>query len=212
MAVIELIFPRFKTDPASLEEIERDWPVISKILLDPNPGLLHAYRGWILTEDGQDVREAYKEFLLFEWNKADSFHAFLGSEQFAAFAGSIRHLVTGPSTLQLFETNCSPREMASAPVVEIIRVGIFNSENIEASLQTWGKISHSLSGKASVTYGKCLNLERDIVMGIIGWPSLKDRSELSREGDFMEALDSFKLLGKVSHITVDIDPIELGTL
>jgi hypothetical protein len=28
----------------------------------------------------------------------------------------------------------------------------------------------------------------------------------------VEALDSFKLLGKVSHITVDIDPMELGTL
>jgi hypothetical protein len=65
MAVIELIFPSIKTDLASLEEIERDWPVISKRLINPNPGLLHAYRGWILTEDGQDVREAYKEFLLF---------------------------------------------------------------------------------------------------------------------------------------------------
>lgn len=65
MAITELIFPSIKTDPASLQVLERDWPTLSKRLIDPNPGLLHAFRGWILTEDGLDVREAYREFLLF---------------------------------------------------------------------------------------------------------------------------------------------------
>ncbi|KAJ6035596.1 uncharacterized protein N7446_010357 [Penicillium canescens] len=130
MAITELIFPSVKTDSASLKELERDWPRLSKGLIDPNPGLLCAFRGWILTEDGLDVREAYKEFLLFEWDSADSFHAFIGSQQFAAFASSIRHLVTGPPTLQLFETNLSPRDAASAPVVEIIRSSNLGKEVI----------------------------------------------------------------------------------
>jgi hypothetical protein len=65
MAITELIFPSVKTDSASLKELERDWPSLSKGLTDPNPGLLYAFRGWILTEDGLDVREAYREFLLF---------------------------------------------------------------------------------------------------------------------------------------------------
>jgi hypothetical protein len=65
MAITELIFPSVKTDSASLKELERDWPSLSKGLTDPNPGLLCAFRGWILTEDGLDVREAYREFLLF---------------------------------------------------------------------------------------------------------------------------------------------------
>jgi len=65
MAVTELIFPCVKPDPATLETLERDWPSLSKGLTDPNPGLLCAFRGWVLTEDGLNVRDAYKEFLLF---------------------------------------------------------------------------------------------------------------------------------------------------
>lgn len=65
MAVTELIFPSIKTDPDSLNEIEQNWPTISKRLIDPNPGLLSAFRGFILSEDGVDVRDAYREFLLF---------------------------------------------------------------------------------------------------------------------------------------------------
>lgn len=65
MAITELIFPSVKTDPTSLEVLERDWPSLSKGLIVPNPGLLHAFRGWVLTEDGLDVREAHREFLLF---------------------------------------------------------------------------------------------------------------------------------------------------
>lgn len=65
MAITELIFPRVKTDQGTLEELERDWPKLSKGLTNPNPGLLHASRGWVLTENGKHVRDAFKEFLLF---------------------------------------------------------------------------------------------------------------------------------------------------
>ena len=65
MAIIELIFPRVKPDHATLETLEKDWPTLSKGLTHPNPGLLHTFRGWVLTEDGKDVREEYHEFLLF---------------------------------------------------------------------------------------------------------------------------------------------------
>lgn len=65
MAVIELIFPKFKPDQASIDELERDWPIISPKLTNPNPGLLRAFRGWILTENGRNVREENRAFLLF---------------------------------------------------------------------------------------------------------------------------------------------------
>lgn len=79
MAITELVFPKVKTDQASLEEIERGWPEFSKILTTPNPGALCAFRGWILTEDGRDVREEHREFLLFgKSHKSDKFFAHLG--------------------------------------------------------------------------------------------------------------------------------------
>ena len=65
MAITEFVFPKIKTDQASLDEIEREWPIVSKKLTTPNPGALCAFRGWVLTENGHDVREAHREFLLF---------------------------------------------------------------------------------------------------------------------------------------------------
>ncbi|KAJ5679761.1 hypothetical protein N7462_008005 [Penicillium macrosclerotiorum] len=216
MAITELIFPSVKTDSASLKELERDWPSLSKGLIDPNPGLLNAFRGWILTEDGLDVREAYREFLLFEWNSADSFHAFIGSEQFAAFAGSIRHLVTGPPTLQLFETKFSPRDAASANLVEIIRLGVSSSENVEQSLQVWEKASRNLGGNGesttSVTYGRSSNLEKNVIMGIIGWQNVKEHHDISQKKIWSETLESLKSLGEVSQITVNIEAMNLSVL
>ena len=114
--------------------------------------------------------------LVIEWVKAECFHAFIKSDQFGSFAASIKHLVNGPPMLQLFETNISPREAASASVVEIIRLSISTPENVEISTQAWERISRFLSGKkASVTYGTSSNLENDVVTGIIGWHSLEVR-------------------------------------
>lgn len=64
MAVTELIFPKIKTDPASVDQVEREWPIASKTLINPNPGLLCAFRGWVLTENGRNVRGENREFLL----------------------------------------------------------------------------------------------------------------------------------------------------
>lgn len=64
-------------------------------------------------------------------------------------------------------------------MVEIIRVSVSNSENVEESLQVWEKASRHLAGNeegtTSVTYGKSSNLAKDVIMGIIGWQNLKVR-------------------------------------
>ncbi|KAJ5797549.1 uncharacterized protein N7503_006845 [Penicillium pulvis] len=213
MAFTELVFPCVKPDPATLETLERDWPKLSKGLTDPNPGLLSAFRGWVLTEDGLDVRKDYKEFLLLEWNSADSFNAFVGSEQYAAFAGSIKHLLTGPPTLQFFETKLSPKDAASASMVEIIRVTLPNSEDVEEGLQVWEKACRHLASNgestASVTYGKSKNLDKDVVVGIIGWQTSKEQQDMSQDEVWSGTLESLKSLGKVSQIIVDIDVMDL---
>ncbi|KAJ6120946.1 hypothetical protein N7523_005226 [Penicillium sp. IBT 18751x] len=213
MAIIELIFPRVKTDHVTLELLEKDWPTLSKGLTHPNPGLLHAFRGWVLTEDGENVRDAHREFLLFEWNAADSFHDFVGSEQFAAFASSIRHLVTGPPTLQLFETRSSPKAAASASIVEIIRTELSSLENVEASLQVWKKMDSFLVSEGGVrgcaTYGTSLNLEETTVVGMIGWLHQEDRMRASQDDEFLGFMNTLKSFGKLSSITVEIDAMEM---
>ncbi|CEJ60716.1 hypothetical protein PMG11_09279 [Penicillium brasilianum] len=213
MAITELIFPKVKPDQASLDELERDWPTISKRLTHPNPGLLSAYRGWVLTENGRNVREEHREFLLFEWEKAEHFHAFIVSEQFKNFAASIRHLVNGPPTLQLFDTNLSPQDAASSSSIEIFRVAVPNAKNAETVLQTWKHISQKAKerygDKAAVTYGKSQNLEQEVVAGIIGWSELEDCVPNNQESVLVDSLESMKSLGELSNITVAIEAMDL---
>ena len=114
-----------------------------------------------------------------EWNKVESFHTFIASDQFKTFAASIRHLITGPPTLQLFETTISPKYAASASSIEIYRVAVSNAENAEAVLQTWEEISRkakeTYGDKVSVTYGMSQNLESEVIGGIIGWSNQEVR-------------------------------------
>jgi hypothetical protein len=108
-----------------------------------------------------------------------SFHNFLKSEQFNDAVSSIKHLMAGPPTLQLFDTNAGPKDAASSPVVEIIRTSISESHNVDASLEAWKKLSRHLScSQIPVAFGKSSNLENEVVAGIIGWQGSMVRSLL----------------------------------
>ncbi|OOQ90589.1 hypothetical protein PEBR_03767 [Penicillium brasilianum] len=213
MAVIELIFPKFKPDQGTIDEMERDWPIIFEKLTNPNPGVLCVFRGWILTENGRNVREENRGFLLFEWNKVESFHSFVASDQFAGFAALIRHLVTGPSTLQLCETNLSPKDAASASSIEVIRVTVPSAENAKAALEIWEKISLKAKArfgdKVGITYGKSQNLDEEVIAGIIGWSRPEDCVQATEAGVLADFFQSLRELGDLSHITVELGAMEL---
>ena len=63
MTITELIFPALKANKASIGEVEPDWPTLSKGLTHPNPGLLNAFRGWVVAADEQDARDAHQELI-----------------------------------------------------------------------------------------------------------------------------------------------------
>lgn len=73
MAITELIFPALKPTKEVIDEVEEKWPTLSNALVNPNPGLLSAFRGWVISENGKDVRDQYREVLLF--GKDPSSHA-----------------------------------------------------------------------------------------------------------------------------------------
>lgn len=64
MPFTELVFPPLKTDKATIEEVNRDWPIAARLLTVPNPGMLSVFRGWIRTENDQDMRDAFREIVV----------------------------------------------------------------------------------------------------------------------------------------------------
>lgn len=94
----------------------------------------------------------------------------------------IRHLVTGPPSLQIYDTNVSPKDAGLSPVVEIIRAPVSDAESVQAAERVWEGLSRFLAAqpsKCSVTYGKSLNLESSLFVGIVGWASHEVGESLS---------------------------------
>ncbi|KAJ5156814.1 hypothetical protein N7492_009617 [Penicillium capsulatum] len=207
MAITELIFPSIKTDPKSLEEIETNWPTFSSLLIDPNPGLLHAFRGWVVSEEDKDVTKDFKEFLLFEWKEEAAFHSFVTGQQFATFASTVRHLLNGPPTLQLFDTNVSPKDIGLAPVMEVIRVPIQSPEAAGTAVKVWKTISQVVMEEGSknhVLHGTSTNLENSLFVGIVGWAS--------PEESFQSGLNMLSTLGDASRVAVEVSALDLPAL
>lgn len=64
MAITELVFPVLKRDTATIEDFTRNKHEYALKLTSPNPGLLSAFRGWVVYEDEKDVRDECREFLI----------------------------------------------------------------------------------------------------------------------------------------------------
>ncbi|KAK9427289.1 hypothetical protein V1505DRAFT_380646 [Lipomyces doorenjongii] len=212
MAITEVIFPPLKTDQATIDEVNRNWPMVAKKLTDPNPGLLAAFRGWVLYENEQDVRQDHREIVILEWCDESSFQAFFGSDQFAAFGNMIKHLLTGPPKMELYETSASPKEAAASRVVEIIRLTVQGAESIGVVAQAWDKISELYGKRINMTYGTSLNLETSLFVAILGWASSEERSAISKETAFLDGFNSLKSLAEASQLIVDVAAVDLPSV
>ncbi|EPS28958.1 hypothetical protein PDE_03904 [Penicillium oxalicum 114-2] len=213
MAAVELIFPDLKPDQASLNELEQDWPMFMKKLTSPNPGVLCGFHGWVLTENGRNVRDENKKVVVFEWDKVESFTSFITTSQFAEFAASIGHLFTGPPRPQLFRTDTSPKDAASVGKMEILRLTVQNSEATALALQIWEDISVYLKTcyqeGVTVSYGKSQNLADEIVVGLIGWHALENQS-IETSGTGLEGfIEKLKSLGELSCMGVGLEDMKL---
>jgi hypothetical protein len=65
MAITEFLFPALKNDKASIEAITRIAPIFRRKLTHPNPGFLSGFHGSVVSENGKDVREAFREIIIF---------------------------------------------------------------------------------------------------------------------------------------------------
>lgn len=95
-------------------------------------------------------------------------------QQFATFVSTVGPLLNGPPTLQLFDTNVSPKDIGLAPVIEIISVSIQSPEAAGTAVKAWNTISQVVieeRSKNHVLHGTSTNLDNSLFVGIVGWAS-----------------------------------------
>ncbi|KAI0869127.1 hypothetical protein GGS24DRAFT_174237 [Hypoxylon argillaceum] len=104
MAVFEIVLPKLKKDVALIAEVEANILPAFRVKLQ-EAGVLNGLRGFLVTEDGRDVRQDFREILLLEWPHAQKFKDFVASSAFLEFASSLKDLVYGPPELKLFDAS-----------------------------------------------------------------------------------------------------------
>lgn len=63
MAVFEIVLPKLKKDAALIAEVEANILPAFRVKLQ-EAGVLNGLRGFLVTEDGRDVRQDFREILL----------------------------------------------------------------------------------------------------------------------------------------------------
>ncbi|KAF7713830.1 Uncharacterized protein PECH_000821 [Penicillium ucsense] len=211
MAIVELILPELKPDQASLEELVRDWPQFMAKLTNPNPGILHAFHGWVLTEDGRNVRDENKKVILFEWDKMESFTTFIKTSRVTDFAKSVGHLFTGPPRPQVFQTNISTKNAARALSLDIFRLQVQGLEAAASAIRIWDGIYSYLKKQHGedviVSYGRSQNLEDELVVGFIAWQ--RPESAGSQDAKLDAMWTELRSTGELSRINVSLEEMSI---
>lgn len=93
--------------------------------------------------------------------------------------------MTGPPTLQLYETDASPNEAVSAPFVEILRLVVSKDKDLEPAQQAFKAVFQSLKDHehghdVALVTGESLNLDDHVIVGILGRSSFEVSCLLSR--------------------------------
>ena len=153
-------------------------------------------------------------------------------QQFATFVSTVGPLLNGPPTLQLFDTNVSPKDIGLAPVIEIISVSIQSPEAAGTAVKAWNTISQVVieeRSKNHVLHGTSTNLENSLFVGIVGWASPevslfterwkcatadinKERALVFNQESFQSGLKILSALGDVSRVVVEVSPLDLPAL
>ncbi|KAJ8107292.1 hypothetical protein ONZ43_g6779 [Nemania bipapillata] len=104
MAVLEIALPKLKKDAAKIAEAEETILPSFRVKLQ-EAGVLNGLRGFFVTENGQDIRQDFREVLLLEWPHIQKFKDFIVSPAYLGFAGQVKDIAYGPPELKLFDVS-----------------------------------------------------------------------------------------------------------
>ncbi|MCJ1443523.1 MAG: hypothetical protein MMC23_004021 [Stictis urceolatum] len=209
MTALQIAFPHVKKSQANVDDIERQWRPVFSILITPNPGLLRLFRGWIVSENGKDVKQDFKEIIFFEWNDMQTALRCLQLEQFKKFVATIEDWIDAPATVQYHKMSAGVEEFGKAGVPEVVQVVVRNEDDVVKADSAWAQIAGAVGGAAAEpVYGKSINLEEDVFTGLLGWSSFEARSGIVDEPTFKDGLADLKSIGDVTQMIAQLEEME----
>ncbi|KAI0975691.1 hypothetical protein F4678DRAFT_483945 [Xylaria arbuscula] len=156
MAILEIAQVPFKKEPAIIKEVKEELlPNLITLLSksEPKNGLL----GYIVKENGRDVRDENRLILLLEWTGVENFKNFIASSGFLEFAGKLKgYAGPGSAPPKLFDVHDSVSSLfTSDTVLEYLVIKLKDaSEATQKSVLEKIQSSVPQPGTAQVVVGK----------------------------------------------------------
>ncbi|CAJ2511911.1 Uu.00g075360.m01.CDS01 [Anthostomella pinea] len=210
MAIIELVYPQFKSEGNILQTIEEEFfPIAVKTLHDG--GVIDGIRGFIVSYNGIDVTSDVREVLVLEWPTEEKFTLFVKTEAFARFQAAMKPFVKGPPVLKLFETNEASKLFGSAPVLEILEIAPKETTDGEKARDVLQKVLDDMkkTKAAGAVYGTSLNLDQKqvvIVELFTDTAALQAAQETASRREFLESIHG---LASVTQLVAKVEKMPL---
>ncbi|KAI1420712.1 hypothetical protein F5Y12DRAFT_719235 [Xylaria sp. FL1777] len=173
MAILEIAQIKLKNDPALIKEVEEDVMPGFNVTLQKF-GARNMLRGYIVTENGRDVREERRLVLVLEWLAVEDFKNLVASASFLEVVGKLKERYTdGPGGPKLFEVDGGLSSLfGSDTVLEylVIKPKDASEAGLKSVLQ---KIQSRLPqpGTAQVAVGSSVNSETQEIALVSLYPS-----------------------------------------
>ncbi|OTA67159.1 hypothetical protein K449DRAFT_462117 [Hypoxylon sp. EC38] len=209
MAIIEVVFPQLKNDPETIKEATTKFPIVFKAFKEA--GVLRGLQGFVGSDNGKDVSSDAREVLVLEWPNESAFRDFVKSPGYATAMGALKPFVTGPSELNLFETNDGAHLLGVGPVLEILLVQPKNASSDEDAKSILKKIQSSLekTNAPTAVYGSTLNLPEKKIGILRGFASKAEAESAKNTASLQEIIAEISSVADVTQLVAEVKQIPL---
>ncbi|KAI1258994.1 hypothetical protein F5Y18DRAFT_322120 [Xylariaceae sp. FL1019] len=211
MSVIEIALPKLTPDAELMKTVEKDVHIVLDLLKASKAR--NGLKGWLVSENGRDVKAEFREILVLEWLQIQDFHEFVASDGFQGFVGLLKGkgLLQGPPDLKIFDTENPSQLFASHPVLEYLVIKPKNTSDATGENILHNLKSHLATlGSSKAVVGTSANLEPKEIAAVGLYTS---DAELAKAQGTNARQALLQDIGKVAEVTTLIAHVnyEFGT-
>ncbi|KAI0522128.1 hypothetical protein F5B22DRAFT_643151 [Xylaria bambusicola] len=161
MPFLEIAQPKLKKDSTLVKHVEEHLaPQLSAKL--QHSGVLNGTRGFLVTENGRDVRDEYRDIVFLEWPSRQHLRDFAASPELAEHKEKMKPYIDGPTNVKLFEIDNDDISSFFGADAVVEYLAIKPNDTSEAGVQSvlqYLQSGLSQLGSAKALVGGSCNLE-----------------------------------------------------